>query len=223
MVGLGAAFKSYPLFLLPLIVLGNQKNWFQKIKIAIIGLSPYLLSFIPFWTSPAFRHMVFSPKSQKMLFMSLPVSGAEGLYPFIIGTILLYLLALKKHNLSRYFYQYFLAFFLLLFSVTHYHPQWFLWISPFLIIELVSNHFKNLHLTIGLLACYLFIVFMFEPSLNIGLFAPVNNNLSNFSGLASILSGKTDINLLKSLIRSIFASISIFFVYELFNSCKIKS
>ena len=215
LLGLGAAFKSYPLFLLPFVVLGNQRNWFKKIKLTLIGLSPYILSFIPFWSSPAFRHMVFSPKSQKMLFMSLPVSGAEGLFPFVIGTVLLYLLAFKNKNLFTRFYQYFLAFFLLLFSVTHYHPQWFLWISPFLIIELVTDRFKNLYLVLGLFACFIFIVLMFDPSLNVGLFTPVNSNLATLPGLANFLATKTDINLLKSFVRSISAALSLFFTYEL--------
>jgi flagellar biosynthesis protein FlhB len=150
--------------------------------------------------------------------MIFPVSGAEGLYPFIMGVVLLYLIAFKNKNIAKFFYQYFLAFFLLFFSITHYHPQWFLWISPFLIIELVANRYKNLYLTLGLFACYIFIVFMFEPSLNVGLFAPMNTKLNDFTGFARIISQKTDLNTIKSVVRSVFATLSMFFVFELFTN-----
>jgi len=208
MLGFGAAFKSYPLFLLPLVILATKGDFWTRVKLGLVGLAPYLLGFLPFWQSAAFRHMVFSPKSQKMLFMSLPVSGAEGIFPFIWATVLVYLLAAKRQDLRQHYYHYFLAFFLILFSVTHYHPQWFLWLSPFLLIELVDTKLSHLWHLLALFACYLFIVFTFEPSLNFGLFGVFLPSLRGTVGLTDFLATKFDINLLKSLVRSLFAALA---------------
>ena len=218
MLGFGAAFKSYPLFLIPIVVLGTQGNLWTKIKLGFTGIAPYLISFIPFWQSSAFRHMVFSPKSQKMLFMSLPVSGAEGIFPFIWASVLIYLLAAKRQDLQKRFYQYFLVFFLVLFSVTHYHPQWFLWLSPFLLIELVDTKFKNFWLLSALFAIYVFITFTFDPSLNLGLFGVIIPGVREFPGLTNLLTSKTDVNMFKSLARSVFASLATYLsLISLFN------
>lgn len=145
------------------------------------------------------------------------VSGAEGLYPYILGFVLLCLFVSRAANPARNFYQYFLAFFLLLFGVTNYHPQWFIWITPFLVIEIVINKFRNFWLILSLYLCYLFIVLTFENSLSVGLFAPVNHSLANFPGLAKILAAKTDLNFLRGAVRSLFAGISLYLVYDLFK------
>ena len=105
-----------------------------------------------------------------------------------------------------------MAMFLLLLSITHYHPQWFIWITPFLIIELLNYKFKEAWIYVGLLAIYIFIIFTFENSLSVGLFAPLNNSLANFIGTQTLINKATDINILKSYFRSIFAGISFYLI-----------
>lgn len=216
MLGFGAAYKSYPLFLIPLLVL-TQKSFWEKVKVGIAGLLPFVLSIAPFWSSTAFKYMVFGPKSQKEFFMIWLVSGAEGIFPYILGFVILCLIISRSHGSSRHLYKYFLAFFLLLFGVTNYHPQWFIWISPFLLIELVRNKWRNLWLTLGLFACYVFIVLVFENSLSIGLFSPLFPAANSFPGFAKLIAAKTDLNFMKSFVRSIFAGISLYLTYDLFS------
>lgn len=144
------------------------------------------------------------------------MTNAEGIYPFIILTTLLVIFASQKKDLfAKIPAQFYLIFFLILFSVTHYHPQWFLWITPFILIDLVMNNFKNLWSYLSLFVIYLFIVFTFENSLSVGLFAVINPNLNQFSGTANLISKFTDIFTLKSLFRSVFAGISLYLSYDL--------
>lgn len=223
MLGIGAAYKSYPLFLIPILVMVAKGFW-PKVKVGLAGIAPFVLSIAPFWSSSAFKYMVFGPKSQKEFFMIWLVSGAEGIYPYILGFVILCLFINRRKNSLNYLYQYFLAFFLLLFGVTNYHPQWFIWITPFLVIELVVNKFRNLWLVIGLFLCYLFIVLTFENSLSIGLFAPLNHAFADFPGVAKIIMAKTDLNFLRGATRSVFAGISLYLVYDLFkDKNKIKN
>lgn len=217
MLGVAAAYKTYPLFLLPLLIL-SQKNLWQKIKAAVAGFLPYVLSLAPFWSSPAFRNMVFGPKSQKQFFMIWPVSGAEGIYPFMFLYALLALLVSRTNEASKKMYRYFLAFFLLLFSLTHYHPQWFIWMTPFFLIELVSNRFRNIWLVLTLLACFIYITLTFENSLSVGLFAPLVSQAADFVGFAKLIGQKTDFNFARSLVRSVSAGVSLYYAYDLLAS-----
>ncbi len=215
-MGIGIAFKMYPIFLLPFIIF-KSNNWINRIKIGIISILPVILTNLPFFFSSAYRYMVFSPKSQKMFYMEWMLSGAEGIFPFLLILSFLYLLCQNKSLRPKFYISYIFSVFLLLFSVTHYHPQWFIWISPFLIIELLNYKFKEAWLYVGLLSIYVFIIFTFENSLSVGLFAPLNNSLANFIGTQSIITNSTDINILKSYFRSIFAGISLYLTFTNLN------
>ena len=205
------------LFILPLAFIVG-KTFFGRFKLVIAGFLPFFLSILPFMNSSAFRSMVlFSPKSQKMLFMGWNLSGAEVVYPFILFLIFFYFLAWfypKRWPVSNYF----IAILLLIFSVTHYHPQWFLWITPFLIYDLVKNKFKNLVLVLTLFVCWFIITLLFEPSLSLSLFNPIFPELNKVVGLSEILSKYTDVFQFKSLIRSVFAGASLFFILRLFKT-----
>ncbi len=142
-LGIGASFKMFPmLFIFPAAFMFGKK-FVDKLKYLILGFIPFLLTILPYITSPAFRQMaLFSPKNQKMLFMGLNVSGAEVLYPFIILLTILFLHAFYakvKFQLEDYF----LAILLLMLSVTHFHPQWFLWATPYLIIYLIKKTLRT--------------------------------------------------------------------------------
>ncbi|EKD56652.1 MAG: hypothetical protein ACD_58C00129G0002 [uncultured bacterium] len=215
MISIGAAYKQYPIFLLPFIIF-SAKDFWTRFKILLCGITPYLITIAPFLSSSAFKYMVFGAKSQKMFYMEWMVTGAEGIYPYLLGVILIYLHAIRNMELDQKLWKYFLAYFLVLFSVTHYHPQWFIWVAPFIIIEMVTSNWRNLWLDLTLLACYIFIVLTFDNSLSVGLFAVINQNLNSFPGIDKLLSSKTDLVFLKSSVRSLFASVSIFLILDLF-------
>ena len=144
--------------------------------------------------------------------MSLPVSGAEGIYPFILilAFIYSYFFFGKELSLEKGF----ILILLLIFSVTHYHPQWFLWVTPFLIWELTKNSFQHLPLVL----VFLIVTLFFEPSLSLGLFGPIWPELNKFPGLSLLIGKYTNIFQFKSLVRSVFAGASLFYVYSLFKN-----
>lgn len=217
-LGIGASYKLYPIFfILPAAFIFSDKLK-QRVKYIFVGLLPFVLSILPFLSSSAFRQMVlFMPKNQKMLFMNWPLSGAEVIYPFlfILALIIVYSYYTKtKVTLHVYI----LSILVLIFSVTHYHPQWFLWVTPLLIWQLVENKFKYFEIVCLMLITWFVIMLFFEPSLSIGLFSPINPTLNQWPGLANILSAKTDIFRLKSMLRSVFAGLSAFYIFSLFRS-----
>ncbi len=219
-MGIAASYKMYPLFLLfPLAFLAKEKLW-GRIKLIALGLAPFVFFIAPFLGSSAFRAMVFSPKSQKMLFMGWPLSGAEVVYPFILFLALIYFFGFyskKKLSLPIYFF----SILLLVYSVTHFHPQWFLWVTPFLIWELVDNNFENIILVVTIFFGWLALTLLFEPSLSFGLFNPLWPSLEKAVGLSDILGKYTNIYQFKSLIRSVFAAACAFLALRRFSEKKV--
>jgi len=216
-LGIGGSFKMYPLLLIPIAAFIFGDNTFRKVKYLVVGVLPYVLTIAPFLGSAAFRSMVLlNPKSQKMLFMIWKMSGAEGIYPFILILSLLYFISWysRKKVSLKYF---FLGALLLLFSTTHYHPQWFLWVTPFLVLGLVGNNFKHLLIVLILFFSWVTITLFFEPSLSIGLFNPIWPQLENAVGFSEFLSKWIDVYQIKSVIRSVFAGASIYLVFSKFR------
>ena len=210
MLGIAGSLKMYALlFILPAAFLMN-KNLLGRLKLIVIGFLPYVLTVGPFAFSKGFRQLVLlNPESQKVLFMRLPLSGAEGVLVFMMFLVFIYIFSYyetEKISPNNYFG----SIMLLLFSTTHFHPQWFLWATPFLVIFLTKNNYSYSMVVLLLIAAWAGITFLFEPSLNYALFASLKPEIANGVAVSSIVSKYYDANLLKSVIRSIFAGASLY-------------
>lgn len=215
-LGIGASYKLYPLFLLAPLAFLFAKSFKEKVKLIVVGVMPLLLTILPYVSSKAFRYMVFSPKSQKILFMGWNVSGAEVIYPFLLILVVIYAISYysrRKPELINYF----LVILLLILSVTHYHPQWFIWVTPFIIFQIVRDNLKYFELALIFFASWIVITMFFEPSLSIGLFNPIYPAVNNFRGFTGIVSKYFDPFEIKSIIRSVFAGSSLFLALNLFK------
>jgi len=216
-LGFGGGFKLYPLLLLIPAIFILGKTFGERFKLALAGGLAFLFPILPYLPSSAFRSFaLFTPKSQKMLFLSWNITGAEVLFPFVIIFVLIVLHAsyFGKGKI-RELWKYYFAVLLLFFSVTSYHPQWFLWLTPLIIIELLQNDFINKWLHLTLFAIFIFIVLMFESSLSYGLFAPILPKLANGPNLSDFVNRYYDVFQIKSILRSIFAAVSIWLILDL--------
>lgn len=217
-LGFGAAYKMYPLFFLPILVFANGEKWFKKAGLFFLGLLPYLLSILPFVSSPVFRATVlFSKQSEKFLHMSLPVSGAEGIYVFVFLWGIIFWLACYQ-SFRRPLWFWYLAVLLAFFSLTHYHPQWFVWLTPLLIIQLVATRGRFWFLVSTLFLSWLAITLLFEPSLSFGFFIPLNPSLANLVPLEKTMARFYDPFQFKSVVRSLFAAGSLILILKTFPS-----
>lgn len=196
-LGIGAAFKPFPLFLLPLLP-------GPKIKNLLLGLGVYGLTIVPYLRSPAFKqYALLASQSDKMFFARIPISGSQYLPIFLMGLILIYWWN-HFHPKQLPAWAWISAPLLLFYSVTHFHPQWFIWIMPILVLAVASSA-RLVFPYVALLLCYFTIVLFFEPSLNFGLFG------INFS-LANYVNAFYSSDQLVSLIRGIFLATSAYLI-----------
>jgi len=161
-LAISSGFKPFGLFLLPFLP-GN------KIKNILIGMISYVLIISPYLlTSPGYRMYALSAQqSDKIWYAKILVSGSQFLPLFAVALTVLFWLSLNNYK-SLPWWAWLMSPLLVFFSVTHYHPQWFSWISPFLIFSFVIKP-KTRWLILTMLVAHLAIVFSFEPSLNFGL------------------------------------------------------
>lgn len=221
-LGFGIAFKLSPIFLIiPLFILG--RNFFDRLKLIILSLVPYLLSVIPYLTSHDFRtNALFANQSSKSFYASIPVSGGESILLFPVFLLFYYLVIWinKKAILERApgveIWKLYLIPLLLFFIFTHYHAQWLIWITPLMIMDLTVNKWKNFIPNLLIFLSWFASLFFFDPSLTIGMFAPLFPALHNSPSIWEIMHLNLDYNLCRSMIQTIFTGASIYLIYLYF-------
>lgn len=215
-LGFGIAFKLYPVFLLiPLLILA--KSFLTRIKLAFIAALPYFISVLPYLSSGSFRsNALFASQSSKSLYANIPVSGGESILLFPASLILFYLLIRNKSLDRLFFWKIYSIPLLLFFIFTHYHPQWLIWVTPFLILDLCFGKIKNLFPMLLIFITWFCSLFFFDPSLTIGMFFPLFPLLQNTPDIWALLGLKMDYNLSRSIIQTVFASSAFYIIIKSF-------
>lgn len=217
-LGFGIAFKIFPIFLVvPLIIFG--KNYLDKLKLLSLTMLPYFISILPYLASQSFRTTaLFANQSSKSLYANIPVSGGESIILFPAFLILFYLFIWgKKEFFSKIeIWKLYAVPLFLFFIFTHYHPQWLIWLTPFLILDLVNLRFKNPIPCLLIFFSWFASLFFFDPSLTLGMFAPLLPNLRNLPSIWTLSNINADYNIMRSLIQTVFAASSLYLVYQYF-------
>ncbi len=215
-LGFGAAFKIYPIFLIiPLMTKG--KNLSERFRILILGLLPYVASMLLYLPSEGYRKTAMvAGQTLKSLYAQIPVSGGESilLFPLFLG--LFYIIFYYHKDRGYDLWKSSFLTLILFYIFTHFHSQWFLWITPFLIIELIRNNFKHWLVTSLVLICFTLQLFFFDPSLTIHMFAPLWPGLILQPSLWEILGLKLDYNMSRSMIQTGLVATLMFYIYRYF-------
>lgn len=207
-LALGAAVKQFVFLLLPLLAFYVPGSIAKKLGVFFVGVSVYLAILAPYLSSVGFRrYALMASQTDKIFFAKIPISGGAYLPIFLVGVFLIYWFCLyfgKKYQL----WQWFILPLLLFYSVVHFHPQWFTWVTPLLVIFLVRLQRKAILPTAILVLSFVGIILMFEASLNTGLFAPLNPPWGRDYSLIPVLSKVFPELTLRSILFGFFAASS---------------
>ncbi len=215
-LGAGIAFKIYPLFLLfPLAFMG--KTYFEKVKLFLIGVIPYLVIISPYLVSRGYRSSALvAGQTLKSLIAAIPISGGEKILLFPLFMAFVYLMFFYIKGTARDLWTRFMIPLLIFFVFTHYHPQWFVWLTPFLIIDVVQSRFKHLFLTVTALGSFIGLLFFFDPSLTVWIFAPIWPGLYNLPSVFELMNRRVDDILLRSVLQTVFVAAAFVWMYIYF-------
>lgn len=213
-LGLGASFKLFPAFLIiPLVSL--CKSWSERIKILLLAVIPYFAFILPYLPSEGFRvSALVANQTLKSLYAQIPVSAGESILLFPVVLIFYYLYLLLKNPEKITLWRMYFITLTFFFIFTHYHPQWLLWLSPFLIIDLVKTQLKNWVAVVLIFISFFISLFFFDPSLTIGLFSPLWTDLYQLPSVWEILRLNPDYNFFRSLLQTLFTGAALYLVYH---------
>lgn len=215
-LGLGAAFKIYPfLLLVPVAVL--EKKWFKRILAIATGIFVYMLTILPFINSVGFRSTALvASQTTKSLYAQIPVSGGESIMLFLAILVFFYIVFWFQEIKAEDIWQRFLVIIMLFFVLTHFHPQWFLWVTPFIIIDLVKSWPKHVFIVLIILASLLGMILFFDPGLSIGLFSPITPTINREVSVWQMFGLTLDYNYYRSIIQSVFVGVALYYFYLYF-------
>jgi len=212
--GVAGSIKNYPLIWA--IILGliyPKSGWFKKFSLIMSSFLIYLATMSPFLGQNYFRQEVlYSGLSVRIFESILDIGFGDKLLIVPILLVLLSLIGIRKNfgkTLEKQM-SILLTATLLILGLTHFHPQWFIWIMPFTAILMAKS--KDNWWYWLLLPAFLVIVLLFKDKyLYLGLLAPINPGLINLTDIGEALSARgVDTFLLNNLCHSIIAGIALY-------------
>jgi len=183
-IALSALIKPVGLILIPILALhyfATHKKFLQSLLLAITGLGVYLLGILPYLGSTAYRYYaLFAEQIGKSTYAAISIaSGHEIPLFFIVYTLILILVWKKRLSFSTAVATALLS----TLAFSHFHPQWLVWVMPWLVVYSISKSDYFIYLT--LIISWLFILFSFDSSLHLQIF--IHSTLS----LPAFISGSS--------------------------------
>lgn len=175
LISLSALIKPAGLILIPLLALHHlttHRKLIPAVSLAFTGFGVYALGILPYLSSIAYRqYALFAEQIGKSTYAAISIASGHDVPWFFIAYLLILILVWHR-KLS--FMTASAAALLSSLAFSHFHPQWLVWILPWLTIFVISKEDYFLYLVV--IACWFIILFSFDPTLHLQLF--VHSNLT---------------------------------------------
>jgi len=147
----------------------------------------------------------------------------DTVFVFVVGCtlVLLYIYYNSKFSFVS-LWKYMFVVLLLLFATSFFHPHYFMWLSPFIAIQIAEDK-KFTALYVIQVLCLLVYSFQWDRALAGYLFAPISksyfaNTMSPFTFISQFYPGER----LVGIFRSIFTAVSFWMIYQVFKSLLLR-
>lgn len=169
LIALSALIKPAGLILIPILALhylATHKKLLQSLLLVVTGFGVYVLGILPYLGSAAYRHYaLFAEQIGKSTYAAISIaSGHDIPLFFIFYSLILLLVWQKKLSFSTASVSALLS----TLAFSHFHPQWLVWIMPWLVIYSISK--SNYLISFVSIICWLVILFSFDQSLHLQIF-----------------------------------------------------
>ncbi|MBA7632975.1 hypothetical protein ES703_40531 [subsurface metagenome] len=226
-LGISIATKFYSLiFLLPFVFIAGDKIG-ERLKLLFLSLIPLLVMQIPNMLSRVQSEvgaLAGSSFIDYLLAMRFKFPYIhDTVFIFIVGytLVLLYMYYNSKFSFAS-LWKYMFVILLLLFATSFFHPHYFMWLSPFIAIQIAEDK-KFIGLYVIQVLCVAIYSFQWDRALAGHLFAPIFelyfvNAMSPFTFISQFYPAEKFIGIF----RSIFSAISLWMIYQVFKSFWLK-
>ncbi len=164
--GLSALFKPAGLFLIPVVAIAALSISLPKaVKSMLAGFGVYFLGILAYLPSISFRtYALLAEQTGKSTFAGITIASGTTVPWFFIAYTAILILLLKK-RLSLFDGVALALASSLIFS--HFHPQWFVWLTPWLIYKTLSG---KIYFYSSAVLAWFTILFSFDYSLHLASF-----------------------------------------------------
>lgn len=217
-LGIAIAFKLYPLLFVPFLVV-KAKNTKEKILAVFIPLAIFVATLLPFWSTNFVNSALLSGLSTRIFSPNFVIGFGESM---IVGLMLLSIMFCYAwiNEKSINLFNYYVVLLLTLFSFSHFHISWLLWIAPFLVILVIER--PKLAFPVFLWSTLaISIPFLYnDRSMTISLFRVYTSWFDLLPIPFTVVQKFYDPFGLQSMIHSLLAGISVVLSYNIFKTNK---
>lgn len=221
-LGVGALLKLYPLlFILPMAGFLSKGNSRMRIFFSICAAFVPFALFVPFVIVGGIPLQsaapLFGRAFEDFLFAwRIAIHDFDILYPYMIVYILTVLYAFYEPNPSfEKLWRLILVILLAYYCMGFFHPQFFVWVTPFIALWLTNNP-RTWKLFALQILCFFIYTFNFERAMAMGLFMPINPEFINWPSpidfLTSITGTRRAASFIVSIFQNIFTAVSILII-----------
>ena len=221
-LGIAVIVRSYPLMLLPFFVIVIGRTFWQRLKLVFWGLLPLgIMTVISRLFQGASEVGVWASMPHSNYLMGLRWSmrnSYDVIFVFFMGYTILFLYTYFRTNHSfTHLWKTNLILLLFFFATCFFHPQYFMWLIPFLTFQIVEDR-KFIGLFAIQVLCWIVYTFQWKEALAGYLFVPLN--YSYFTDLRSpfeLISQYYSAANFIGIFRSILSGVSFWMIYLLFK------
>jgi len=207
-LGLAAGVKVFPLLLLPYYLILDQRSIKERAVGVAVATVSFLICFVPIFTSTVALKSIFLSNLTGGVFQARISLGSSMFIPiYVFGwLLLLILITIKKVNKPSLESAIFLVLGSLL-GLSSFHPQWMIWIMPFLLI-LICEEKVGWKEALGMMLSYVAVVLLIDDSfVSVGILRGINNTFATLASLRNYID-KIGIGLsLQGIFNALFAAL----------------
>lgn len=168
-IATSALIKPVGLILLPIIALGylaQSRNIVKTGKLLVLGVAVYMVGILPYISSASYRYYaLFAEQINKSTYAAISIAaGTDIPYFFILLSLVILLVWKKSITINTAIGLGLLA--SLVF--THFHPQWLVWLMPWLVVRTVNNNDYLVY--IAMIFCWFGVLISFDETLHLQTF-----------------------------------------------------
>lgn len=207
LLGLGAAFKAYPLALLPFLVL-KADGFKQRVKTALAGLGAFLIVLVPFWSKNLVSDSLASGLTTRIFKVYISLAGLHIPVALILG--LLFFFFFWKNVKTQPLYRMYFAATLILLTFIEFHVQWLLWTLPFAVLLVVKEKRMRLITLLIYLLGFSIPLFLQDKSMTVSLFRSLSLVFTSIPIPFSVIARYVDPHKFVANFRFVFTVVALF-------------
>ena len=205
-MGAAAGLKTYALLLLPFVALAVGGGWRKRVGVFVLGLAVWAVGIVPFAGGAAFSEAVlFSGLAQRIFFAGFDLGFGERVLVVPVVWMGLFLWAWREKVGKERLVGYLAAVLLVVLGWSHFHPQWVMWVAPFVVILGVRQRAAWLAIGVFTLSYFGVVAGFADKFLGLGLASPVDAGLLFLSPLSQVWGKVIAPEFEMSLMHSLFA------------------